>query len=131
MSSELSEVLLNAPSALMDLTDRKLPADPLRFIQACVRDRQVLWTYHVNMRFQGRFIRREAVLDAVEGYEIIEAYPADKYLPSYLVLGRSAEEAFHVLFAADVEGGNVRVVTAYRPSEGEWQADWKTRRTPR
>lgn len=115
----------------MDLTDRKLPADPLRFIQECVRDRRVLWTYHVNMRLRGRFIRRETVLDAVESYEIIEAYPEDKYLPSYLVLGRSAGEAFHVLFAADVEGENVRVVTAYRPSEAEWEDDWKTRRTPR
>lgn len=115
----------------MDLKDRKLPADPLRFIQECVRNRRVLWTYHVNMRLRGRFIRREAVLDAVESYEIIEAYPEDKYLPSYLVLGRLAGEAFHVLFAADLEGGNVRVVTAYRPSEGEWEEDWKTRRTPR
>jgi hypothetical protein len=83
------------------------------------------------MRLKGRFIRREAVLDAVESYEIIEAYPEDKYLPSYLVLGRLAGDAFHVLFAADVEGGNVRVVTAYRPSDDEWEHDWKTRRTPR
>ena len=115
----------------MDLTERKLPPDPLRFIQECVRNRRVLWTYHVNMRLKGRFIRRESVLDEVESYEIIEPYPEDKYLPSYLVLGRSAGEAFHVLFAADVEGGNVRVVTAYRPSEGEWEDDGKTRRTPR
>ena len=115
----------------MKMADRKLPADPLRFIQECVRDRRVLWTYHVNMRLKGRFIPREAVLHAVESYEIIEAYPGDKYVPSYLVLGRSAGEAFHVLFAADLEGGNVRVVTAYRPSEGEWQDDLKTRRVPR
>ena len=90
-----------------------------------------MWTYHVNMRLQGRFIRRESVLDAVESYEIIESYPGDKYLPSYLVLARSAGDPFHVLFAADLEEGNVRVVTAYRPSEEEWQDDWKTRRTPR
>jgi len=85
----------------------------------------------VNMRLKGRFIQREAVLNAVGSYEIIEAYPGDKYLPSYLVLGRSASQAFHVLFAADVEGGNVRVVTAYRPSEGEWEDNLRTRRVPR
>lgn len=112
----------------MKSEDRKLPADPLRFIQECVRNRRVLWTYHVNMRLQGRFIRRETVLDAVESYEIIEAYPEDKYLPSFLVLGQCDEEVFHVLFAADVEGSNVRVVTAYRPSEEEWENDGKTRR---
>ena len=78
----------------MKYADRKVPADPLRFIQECVLSRRVLWTYHVNMRLQGRFIRREAVLDAVESYEIIEANPEDKYLPSYLVLGRYAGQAF-------------------------------------
>ena len=115
----------------MNTADRKLPPDPLHFIRECVRNRLVLWTYHVNMRLKGRFISREAVLDAAESYEIIEAYPGDKYFPSYLVLARSADEAFHVLFAADMEGGNVRVVTAYRPSENEWEDDLKTRRAPR
>ena len=106
---------------------RKLPADPLRFIQECDRNRRVLWTYHVNMRLKGRFIPREAILDAVDSYEIIEAYPEDKYLPSYLILARSAGEASHVLFAADLEGANVRVVTAYRPTEGDREDDLKTR----
>jgi len=34
------------------------------------------------MRLRGRFIPREDVLDAVDNYEIIEAYPEDKNLPS-------------------------------------------------
>ena len=83
------------------------------------------------MRLKGRFIPREAILDAVETYEIIEAYPRDKYLPSYLILGRSPSGPFHVLFAADLEGDNVRVVTAYRPSRDEWEEDLRARRTPR
>ena len=56
-------------------------------------------------------------------------YPTDKYLSSYLILGRSAGAAFHVLFAVDMEEDNVRVVTAYRPSTDEWNDDMKTRRT--
>jgi hypothetical protein len=83
------------------------------------------------MRLAGRFIPREAILDAVESYEIIEAYPSDKYLPSYLVLGRVADDAFHALFAVDLEGVNVRIVTAYRPSQGEWEDELKTRRPRR
>ena len=113
----------------MNVVDRKLPDDPLRFVQACVQNRRILWTYHVNMRLKGRFIPCKAILDAVDSYEIIEAYPEDKYLPSYLVLARSADDVFHVLFAVDVEGDNVRVVTAYRPSPEEWEANLKTRRT--
>jgi hypothetical protein len=79
------------------------------------------------MRLAGRFISRTAILSAVDGYELVEAYPDDKYLPSYLVLARHEPEAFHVLFAADVEGDNVRVVTAYRPDPGEWESDLKAR----
>jgi hypothetical protein len=111
--------------------ERKVPGDPLGFIQACVRGRQILWTYHVNMRLKGRFIPRENILDAVETYEIVEAYPQDKYLPSYLLLARLDGDAFHVQFAIDVDANNVRVVTAYRPSPDEWEEDLRKRRTPK
>ena len=80
------------------------------------------------MRLQGRFIPRQTIIDAVGTYEIIEEYPKDKYLPSYLVLARPSGEAFHVLFAVDVDEENVRIVTAYRPSLEEWEADLRTRR---
>jgi hypothetical protein len=46
----------------------------------------------------------------------------------YLVLARPTGAAFRVLFAADVEADNLRVVTAYRPSPNEWEPDLKTRR---
>ena len=108
--------------------ERLLPSDPVRFIQDCIRRGRVLWTYHVNMRLAGRFIPRESILGAVETLELVEAYPDDKSLPSYLVLGRAGPDVLHVLVAVDVEGDNVRVVTAYRPDAGEWQDDMKTRR---
>lgn len=108
--------------------ERRLPGNPVLFIQDCVRRRRLLWTYHVNMRLVGRFIPRESILAAVDTFELVEAYPDDKYLPSYLLLGRTGPDAFHVLVAADLEGDNVRVVTAYRPDVAEWQDDLKTRR---
>jgi hypothetical protein len=79
------------------------------------------------MRLGQRFIARETII-AAESYEIVEAYPDDKYFPSYLLLGRQGEGAFHALFGADVDGQNVRVVTAYYPSPEEWEEDLKTRR---
>ena len=100
----------------MEPPEGTVPDDPVAFIQACVRDRRILWTYHVNLRLKGRFVPRQTILDAVDSYEIVESYPDDKYLPSYLVLARLAGNAIHVLFATDVEGDNARVVTAYRPS---------------
>jgi hypothetical protein len=80
------------------------------------------------MRLRGRCIARESIVAAVDTFELVEAYPDDKYLPSYLLLGRAGADAFHVLFALDMEGDNVRVVTVYRPEVAEWQHDLKTRR---
>lgn len=111
--------------------ERLLPSDPVGFIQDCIRRGRVLWTYHVNMRLADRFISRESILAAVETLELVEAYPDDKYLPSYLVLGQDGPDgpdSFHVLVAVDLEGDNVRIVTAYRPDAREWQDDLKTRR---
>ena len=77
---------------------------------------------HVNMRLGQRFIPRETIIRVADTYEIVEAYPEDKYFPSYLLLGREGDDAFHVLFGADVEGQNVRIITAYYPApmSGKW-----------
>lgn len=109
-------------------TPQRLPKDALEFIRRCVGERKVHWTYHVNMRLRGRHISRDEVFEATESYEIIESNPEDKYLPSYLVWAMSDRGAFHVLFAVDVEGDNVRIVTAYRPNPDEWESDLKSRK---
>ena len=111
-------------------TEGPTPINPLDFIQRCVRERRVFWTYHINMRMKDRAINRAMILAPVESFEIIEAYPDDKYLPSYLVHTQHSGTAIHVLFATDMEHGNVRVVTAYRPSPEEWNPDMKTRKKP-
>ena len=38
------------------------------------------------MPLQGRHILRETYLDALDTYALIESYPQENYLPSYLVL---------------------------------------------
>lgn len=88
-----------------------------------------MWTYHVNLRMAGRFIPRTVVLAAVDSYELVEANPEDKYLPSYLILAECGGERFHVLFAADVATDHVRIVTTYRPDVERWEPDLKRRRT--
>lgn len=100
----------------------------VEFFKYCFLRGTVFWTYHVNMRITGRFIPRDSILEAVDTFEIVEAYPEDKYLPSYLVLGRSGEGSFHLVVAVDVQGDNVRIVTAYRLDAGEWYDDMRTRR---
>ncbi len=107
-----------------------IPADPLGFIKERVKAKRVFWTYHVNMRLWQRRISSDAVLAAAPSYEILEEYPTDKYLPSYLVRAKYGNMVFHVLFAVDVAGDNVRVVTVYVPEPGGWDQDLRIRRPP-
>ena len=96
-------------------SENLFPEKPLDFIQRCVRQQKIYWTYHVNMRLKGRFISRTDILNSVSHFEIIEEYPEDKYFPSYLVYSQHEENVFHILFAIDMIGDNVRIITAYRP----------------
>ena len=81
------------------------------------------------MRLRGRHVSRQMILDAMDRYEMIESYPMDKCLPSYLVLARHGDKTFHVLFATDVDNDHVRVITAYEPDPEEWYPDLKNRRS--
>lgn len=102
--------------------------DVLTFIKFCVKRRRIYWTYHINMRLKGRLISREAILSSVDSYEIIEEYPKDKYLPSYLVCTEYQTEVIHVLIAIDSANDVVTIITAYRPDRDEWEKDLRTRR---
>ena len=82
----------------------------------------------MNMRLEGRFIARDEILGAVESFQIIEAYPEDKYLPSFLLLAKGEKSTFHVLIGVDLEGKNIRIIAAYRPGQEQWMPDFMTRR---
>ena len=100
----------------------------LEFIRNCIKEGRIYWTYHVNMRLKGRFIQRETVLYSSDTYEIIEKYPEDKYLPSYLVYAEYGEEVIHIQIAIDEVNDNIRIITAYKPSPDKWEEDFKRRK---
>ena len=110
------------------VTDCDLSQDPLVFIKECVQNRRIFWTYHVNMRLRMRGITRKAIIGSIDSYQLIEAYPDDKYLPSYLIWSEDESITIHILFAVDVEQRNVRVITAYHPDPDEWDNGLKRRR---
>ena len=95
---------------------------------ACVSAGRLRWTYHGNMRLRQRALRAEVLLRAISTFEIIESYPEDKYLPSFLVRGEWEGSVFHAQIATDVEGDNVRVVTIYVPDPDEWDEGFHARR---
>ena len=68
------------------------------------------------MRLKERNLRAE--IAGVRGYfipEIIESYPEDRYLPSFLVRGEAEGVVFHAHIATDVNDENVRIITMYLP----------------
>lgn len=107
----------------------KSPGAPLAFIKECLSAGRVRWTYHVTMRLQQRGLNAATIGKAVATLEIIEAYPHDKYLTSYLVRGESEGCVFHAQIATDVEGENIRIVTMYTPDPAEWDEGLRLRRT--
>ena len=105
-----------------------MPDAPLVFIKDCLARGRVRWTYHVTIRLQQRSLTSGMLRDAMETLEIIETYPQDKYLPSFLLRGEFNESVFHIQVATDVEGENIRIVTMYLPDPHGWDAELRTRR---
>ena len=80
------------------------------------------------MRLLQRNLNDAMLVEGAETLEIIESYPNDKYLPSYLLRGEHEQGVFHVQAAADPDGDNVRIVTMYKPEPEEWDAGLRIRR---
>ncbi len=90
-------------------------------------ERSVIFSLHVLKRLQERGILREDVIRAIYTGEIIEHYPSDFPYPSCLIMGYSIEnDLLHVVCGCNRE--IVKIVTAYRPSEEKFEADFKTRK---
>jgi len=66
--------------------------------------------------------------EAIANGEIIEAYPDDPRGPSCLILGFTHQSRPLHIVCGDLDAERILVVTAYEPSSGEWEEDWKTRR---
>lgn len=106
----------------------KTPERPLEFIRDCLAQQRIRWTHHVSMRLKQRLLSSDVLLRAAGSLEVIESYPDDKYLPSFLLRGDCDGQVFHAQVATDVEGSNVRIVTMYVPSPLEWNEDYRIRR---
>lgn len=105
----------------------RCPANPLQFIRGCVRDGAIFWTFHVNMRLRTRSIDQQEIIGAVDTFEIIESYPDDKYLPSYLIYLVAERQVYHAVVAVNVVDSSIRIVTVYKPDAKKWSMDLKRR----
>ena len=76
-----------------------------------------------------RSVGSDAITEGMDSLEIIESYPDDKYLPSFLLRFEFAGRVFHTQIATDVANVNIRVVTVYIPNIQEWDYGLRIRRT--
>ena len=67
------------------------------------------------MRLQQRALTAGMIRNAMATLEIIEAYPQDKYLPSFLVRGES-EACVYAQIVTDVEGENIESLPCTLPT---------------
>jgi len=74
-------------------------------------------------------IGTQEVLDTVMAGEVIEDYPDDARGHSCLILGTGVNErSVHVVCSP--KDDYLAIITAYVPSDSEWESDHKTRRRP-
>ena len=74
-----------------------------------------------------RLISVQEVREAIANGEIIEEYPEDKYWPSYLIYGKTAEgRPLHVQCSHPARP-LVKIVTLYEPDPVRW-IDFRERR---
>lgn len=76
-----------------------------------------------------RGLNRSVVLDIASNGEVIEDYSADRPAPTALLLGWDKERPIHVVLSIEPDG-EVAIITAYEPSLGVFESDYRTRRKP-
>ena len=85
-------------------------------------DETIILTEHLLTRMRQRSIRLQDIKSALMSGEIIEQYPDDYPFPSCLV----AAENIHIVCSIDEKG--LYIITAYRPSPDQWEANGKKRK---
>ena len=102
--------------------------DTLSFIKKCIRHRRIIWTNHVDIRLKERLISRHNILSSVAEYEIIDEYPDNIFLPSYLIYSKMGNKVFHILINVDFQNELITIVTSYQPTQDRWERDYRTRK---
>ena len=89
---------------------------------------QIVFSGHAVRRMFERAVAVADVVALIRSGEVIERYPQDQPLPSYLVFGFIDGEPLHVVVGVEEDDGRCVAVTVYRPSVELWDDDFRTRR---
>ena len=83
---------------------------------------------HAFRRAVERNISEAEIRQAGMFAQLIEDYPADKYSPSCLLMGRTGTERILHIQVSRADTNLVRIVTLYEPGLDEWDETFTRRR---
>ena len=99
----------------------------IKAIREAFAKHDYVFTVHGSDRAAKRAIRSTEIIQAVASGKVIEDYPDDKYGPSCLLLGYTANDRpLHIQVSYPP---NIRIITVYEPSDDDWEEDLETRKT--
>ncbi len=103
-----------------------------RFVIESVREDRFRITQHATIRRIERRISIGELKRVLLNGQIIERTPKDKPYPSFLILGwLQSGDPLHVKCSKGTIEPRLRIVTLYRPSDEEWEQNYKTRKKKR
>jgi hypothetical protein len=101
----------------------------LKLIREAAEKEKIAFKKHSVLRMYERGIRADEVKEVLTSGEIIESYPEDKPLPSYLLLGYTSKiRNVHVVVAVDKNEPMLWIITVYLPTTGEWDEEFRKRK---
>lgn len=96
-------------------------------IRQTFKDRRYEYSLHAVDQSILRHILRREIEEAIENGEIIEDYPEDKYGPSCLIYGTTAQGRHLHVQCSYPSRPQIKIITVYQPDPNEW-IDYKKRR---
>ena len=97
-------------------------------IRKLTRLDRIAFRRHSILRMRQRGIDVDDVKNALLSCKIIEEYPEDRPMPSFLTMGYTrTEEPLHIVIAVDNEDNMLWVITVYRPDPNEWESGFTRR----
>lgn len=98
-------------------------------IKARFRSGKYEYSLHAVDQTVLKGITRREIEEAVGSGEIIEDYPTDKYGPSCLILGITAQGRPLHIQCTHATRERVKIITVYEPNVAEWRDSRVRRRT--
>ena len=105
-----------------------MPLD-ITTIRSFAADDKIALKRHTILRMRQRKIAADEIKEALLNGTLIEEYPADRPLPSGLVLGYTGKgKTIHAVVAVDEDEPMLWVITVYEPNPTEWEEGFEKRR---